>query len=94
MADAVTTSGAELPENETPNQKQARLRREKLRKKMADQGEDRLAKIKALNGGVAPPDEVLGGRECFNYSVSSSSRNWRLLTIFAYSCCQGRIGDR
>jgi hypothetical protein len=94
MADAATTSGAEVPENETPNQKQARLRREKLRKKMADQGEDRLAKIKALNGGVAPPDEVLGGRECFNHSVNSSSRNWRLITIFAYSYCQGRIGDR
>jgi hypothetical protein len=67
MADSATSSGTEVPENETPNQKQARLRREKLRKKMADQGEDRLAKIKALNGGVAPPDEVLGGRKwCFH----------------------------
>jgi hypothetical protein len=29
---------------------------------MTEQGEDRLAKIKALNGGMAPPEEVLGGR--------------------------------
>lgn len=28
---------------------------------MTEQGEDRLAKIKALNGGMAPPEEVLGG---------------------------------
>ena len=46
---------------ETPNQRQARLRREKRQKKMADEGEDRLARIKALNGGVAPPEEILGG---------------------------------
>ena len=57
MAD--TTSSA--PEGETPNQKQARLRREKRQKKMEEQGEDRLASIRALNGGVAPPEEVLGG---------------------------------
>lgn len=60
MADAATT-GSDVPENETPNQRQARLRREKRQKKMAEQGEDRLARIKALNGGVAPPEEVLGG---------------------------------
>lgn len=57
MADTDTAPA----ESETPNQKQARLRREKRQKKMAEQGEDRLAKIKALNGGVAPPAEVLGG---------------------------------
>ncbi|KAI7157279.1 hypothetical protein KC352_g27391, partial [Hortaea werneckii] len=50
-----------VPEDETPTQRQARLRREKRQKKMTEQGEDRLAKIKALNGGVAPPAEVLGG---------------------------------
>lgn len=49
------------PEGETPNQRQARLRREKRQKKMAEEGEDRLSRIKALNGGVAPPAEVLGG---------------------------------
>ncbi|EMC95048.1 hypothetical protein BAUCODRAFT_123531 [Baudoinia panamericana UAMH 10762] len=49
------------PEGETPNQRTARLRREKMQKKMAEQGEERLARIKALNGGVAPPAEVLGG---------------------------------
>jgi len=58
MADTAVSSA---PEGETPNQLKARLRREKLQKKMAEQGEDRLAKIKALNGGVAPPTEVLGG---------------------------------
>jgi hypothetical protein len=58
--DAVTT-GSDGPAGETPNQRQARLRREKRQKKMTEQGEDRLAKIKALNGGIAPPDEVLGG---------------------------------
>jgi len=52
---------AEAPEGETPNQKAARLRREKRNKKMAVEGEDRLARIKALNGGVAPPAEALGG---------------------------------
>ncbi|WPH03491.1 Hypothetical protein R9X50_00637100 [Acrodontium crateriforme] len=61
MADTSVSSGAENPEGETPNQRQARLRREKRQKKMAEQGEDRLAKIKALNGGVAPPEEALGG---------------------------------
>lgn len=61
MADTAVSSGAEGPEGETPNQRQARLRREKRQKKMAEQGEDRLAKIKALNGGVAPPEEALGG---------------------------------
>ena len=49
------------PDGETPAQLQARLRREKRKLKMADQGEERLAKIKALNGGVAPADELLGG---------------------------------
>lgn len=58
MADAQTDSA---PEGETANQRQARLRREKRQKKMAEEGEDRLARIKALNGGVAPPEEVLGG---------------------------------
>ncbi|KAF2766037.1 hypothetical protein EJ03DRAFT_330423 [Teratosphaeria nubilosa] len=62
MADtAASTTNDPILENETPNQKAARLRREKRQKKMAEQGEDRLAKIKALNGGVAPPAEVLGG---------------------------------
>ncbi|TKA32953.1 hypothetical protein B0A50_01179 [Salinomyces thailandicus] len=50
-----------VPEDETPTQKQARLRREKRQQKLATSGEDRLAKIKALNGGIAPPAEVLGG---------------------------------
>jgi len=58
MANATTSNEVE---DETPNQRQARLRREKRQKKMAEQGEDRLAKIKALNGGVAPPAELLGG---------------------------------
>ncbi|KAK0257102.1 hypothetical protein LTR91_001561 [Friedmanniomyces endolithicus] len=51
----------DVTDDETPNQRQARLRREKRNKKMATEGEDRLARIKALNGGVAPPDAVLGG---------------------------------
>ena len=59
MADAVTSTDVD---GETPTQRQARLRREKRLKKMAEQGEGRLAKIKALNGGVAPPEEILGGR--------------------------------
>ncbi|GAB7362537.1 hypothetical protein MBLNU230_g2855t1 [Neophaeotheca triangularis] len=49
------------PEEETSTQRQARLRREKRNAKLAATGEDRLAKIKGLNGGVAPPSEVLGG---------------------------------
>lgn len=64
MADATTattTSENSVAEDETPTQRQARLRREKRQKKMAEQGEDRLARIKALNGGVAPPPEILGG---------------------------------
>lgn len=61
MADTAETTGSEIPENETPNQRQARLRREKRNAKMAATGEERLAKIKGLNGGVAPPDEALGG---------------------------------
>lgn len=52
---------SEVPENETPNQKQARLRREKRNAKMAATGEERLAKIKGLNSGIAPPEEALGG---------------------------------
>ncbi len=52
---------SESTENETANQRQARLRREKRQKRMEEEGEDRLARIKALNGGVAPPEEVLGG---------------------------------
>lgn len=61
MADNATTTGSDGPEGETPTQRQARLRREKRQKKMEEQGEDRLNRIKALNGGVAPPKEVLGG---------------------------------
>ena len=61
MADTATTTGSDGPEGETPTQRQARLRREKRAKKMEEQGEDRLNRIKALNGGVAPPKEVLGG---------------------------------
>ena len=63
MADTAQSTGAENFDNETPTQRQARLRREKRQKKMNEQGEDRLAKIKSLNGGVAPSDDVLGGRE-------------------------------
>ena len=63
MADVVVTPGADGQESESPTQRQARLRREKRQKKMAEQGEDRLARIKALNGGVAPPAEVLDGRK-------------------------------
>ena len=63
MADTSASTGSEALESETPTQRQARLRREKRQKKMVEQGEDRLARIKALNGGVAPPDEVLGGCE-------------------------------
>ncbi|QIW97278.1 hypothetical protein AMS68_002796 [Peltaster fructicola] len=44
---------------ETPGQRAARLRREKRQDKAA--AEERLARIKQLNGGVAPPTEVLGG---------------------------------
>lgn len=61
MAETAATTGNDVPENETPNQKAARLRREKRNAKMAATGEERLAKIKGLNGGVAPPDEALGG---------------------------------
>lgn len=61
MADTAAATGSEVPENETPNQRQARLRREKRNAKMAATGEERLAKIKGLNGGVAPPEEALGG---------------------------------
>jgi len=61
MADTATTTSSDVPENETPNQRQARLRREKRNAKMAATGEERLAKIKGLNGGIAPPDEALGG---------------------------------
>lgn len=61
MADTATTSSSDVPENETANQRTARLRREKRNAKMAATGEDRLAKIKGLNGGIAPPDEALGG---------------------------------
>jgi hypothetical protein len=49
------------PQGETPTQLAARLRREKRQAKIAATGEDRLNKIKGLNGGVAPPEEVLGG---------------------------------
>jgi hypothetical protein len=61
MADTATTSSSDAPLNETPNQLQARLRREKRAAKMAATGEERLAKIKGLNGGIAPPEEALGG---------------------------------
>ena len=61
MADTATTTSSDAPENETPNQRTARLRREKRNAKMAATGEDRLARIKGLNGGIAPPDEALGG---------------------------------
>lgn len=60
------------PEGETPTQKQARLRREKRQKKMAESGEERLARIKALNGGVAPPAEVLGGPAAPSQSQAQS----------------------
>jgi hypothetical protein len=61
MADTATTTSSDAPPNETPNQLQARLRREKRAAKMAATGEERLAKIKGLNGGIAPPEEALGG---------------------------------
>lgn len=72
MADTATATGSEDVANETANQRQARLRREKRQKKMAEEGEDRLARIKALNGGVAPPDEVLGGPGAPQFSQAAS----------------------
>ena len=71
MADIATATGSEGMEDETLNQRKARLRREKMQKKMAEQGEDRLAKIKALNGGIAPPEEVLGGPAAQGPQVAS-----------------------
>ena len=61
MADTAASTGSEALADETPTQRQARLRRQKRQQKMEEQGEDRLNRIKALNGGVAPPKEVLGG---------------------------------
>lgn len=61
MADTAPLTGDAAPEGETANQLKARLRREKMLKKLSESGEDRLNKIKALNGGIAPPAEVLGG---------------------------------
>ncbi|KAJ8608704.1 hypothetical protein MRB53_039506 [Persea americana] len=55
----LTMSNNEGAEEETANQRAARLRREKRQAKATS--EDRLGKIKQLNGGVAPPSEVLGG---------------------------------
>lgn len=63
MSAATATDG---PEGETPTQRAARLRREKRNAKMAAEGEDRLSRIKQLNGGIAPPDEVLGGPAALN----------------------------
>lgn len=78
MADVAVSTGLDGPEGETPNQRQARLRREKRQKKMAEEGEDRLAKIKALNGGVAPPDEVLGGRKNMSRNTAIQSQSHSL----------------
>jgi hypothetical protein len=61
MADTATTTSSDAPPNETPNQLQARLRREKRAAKMAAPGEERLAKNNGLKGGIAPPEEALGG---------------------------------
>lgn len=62
MADDSVSSGTDVAgAGESDIQRQARLRREKRAAKMATQGDERLARIKALNGGVAPPEEVLGG---------------------------------
>ncbi|KAK5131135.1 hypothetical protein LTR08_001283 [Meristemomyces frigidus] len=62
MADtAAAPAASSIPSDETPNQRLARQRREKRQKRTAEEGEDRLAKIKALNGGIAPPAEALGG---------------------------------
>ena len=46
------------PADETPNQRQARLRREKRNAKILAEGSDRLNRITQLNGGVAPPKEI------------------------------------
>ncbi|KAF2663524.1 hypothetical protein BT63DRAFT_430364 [Microthyrium microscopicum] len=43
-----------IPENETPNQKQARIRREKRQAKIAAGGTDRLNKIIGVQGGRMP----------------------------------------
>lgn len=52
-------SDADASGAETPGQRAARLRREKRQNKT--NAEERLAKIKSLNGGIAPPEEALGG---------------------------------
>lgn len=54
MADSASASGSE----ETPGQRQARLRREKRNAKIQAEGSDRLSKITQLNGRMAPPAEL------------------------------------
>jgi len=46
------------PPNETPSQKQARLRRERRQAKIQAQGESRLAAITNVSGRRAPPAET------------------------------------
>ncbi|CAK3982062.1 54S ribosomal L24, mitochondrial [Lecanosticta acicola] len=94
MADVATTTGADGPEGETPTQRQARLRREKRQKKMAEQGEDRLNKIKALNGGVAPPDEVLGGPGTQGPQAASVADDPDEVDISQYSNFSTNASDR
>lgn len=50
-------SGSSTPPDETPNQRQARLRREKRNAKIQSTGNDRLAKITQLSGRKAPAPE-------------------------------------
>ncbi|KAF2858327.1 hypothetical protein K470DRAFT_221558 [Piedraia hortae CBS 480.64] len=63
-----------MSEAETPTQKQARLRREKRAKKMAEQGSDRLARIKALNGGNVPPEEILNSADPEEADIETIAR--------------------
>ena len=45
---------SQIPKEESPAQKQARLRREKRNARIASEGNDRLAKITQLSGRPAP----------------------------------------
>ncbi|KAF2093150.1 hypothetical protein NA57DRAFT_81490 [Rhizodiscina lignyota] len=54
MADSSPAS-SDVPDNETPTQKQARLRRERRNAKIQGGGVDRLGKIMNVSGRTAPP---------------------------------------
>lgn len=101
--DGSSPASSDIPEDETPTQKQARLRRERRAAKLASGGSDRLQKIMNVSGRQQPPiadarkqklDDLLMDANSYTLQhlrVMAHIHRQRPLKVPAYNPPRGRL---